>query len=86
MGRRALGRAALTRALRAACDQLFLTSLIAFIAPHSSTQVIVACMFAFGMLLLTISVRPYKEPANNLLATLSQIKCAPNCAEAPPHV
>jgi hypothetical protein len=29
-------------------QKLFLTSLISFIAPHTSVQVVVACMFAFG--------------------------------------
>jgi hypothetical protein len=34
-------------------------------------QVIVACLVAFGMLLLTIHVKPYREPANNQLAALA---------------
>ena len=51
--------------------KLFLTSLVAFIAPRTVVQVIVACLFAFGMLLLTIHVKPYRERANNQLVALS---------------
>ena len=42
-------------------------------APRSTVQVIVACLFAFGMVLLTIHIKPYRERANNQLLGLSQI-------------
>ena len=51
--------------------KLFLTSLISFIAPGSSVQVIVATMFAFGMLLFTVHLKPYREHAYNQLVSLS---------------
>jgi hypothetical protein len=54
-------------------QKLFLTSLIAFIAPHSAVQVIVAAMFAFVMLLLAVQVKPYRDRPNNQLLALSQI-------------
>ena len=46
---------------------------VAFVAPRSTVQVIVACLFAFGMVLLTIHIKPYRERANNQLVALSQI-------------
>ena len=54
-------------------QKLFLTSIIAFIAPHTSVQVIVACMWAFAYVLLTIQIRPYRERASNQLVSLSQV-------------
>ena len=57
-------------------QKLFFTSIIQFIAPHTSVQIIVATVFAFAMVLITIQLKPYREPANNQLAALSSIKCA----------
>jgi hypothetical protein len=55
-------------------QKLFLCSIIAFIAPHTSVQVIVAAMFSFGYVLLTIQVKPFREPAYNQLVALSQAR------------
>jgi len=49
------------------------TSIIPFIAPRSSVQIIVAALFALAMLLLTLHVEPYSSKASNELAALSQI-------------
>jgi hypothetical protein len=54
-------------------QKLFLTSIIAFVAPHTAVQVIVACLFAFVLVLFTIQVKPYRERSNNQLVALSQI-------------
>jgi hypothetical protein len=54
-------------------QKLFLTSIISFIAPRTAVQVIVACLFAFGMVLFTIQVKPYRERSNNQLVSLSQV-------------
>lgn len=54
-------------------QKLFLVSIIGFIAPRSSVQIIVATMFAFGMTLFAIAVKPYRERANNQLVALSQV-------------
>jgi hypothetical protein len=54
-------------------QKLFLTSVIAFVAPHTAVQVIVACLFAFVLVLFTIQIKPYRERANNQLVALSQI-------------
>jgi hypothetical protein len=73
-------------------QKLFLTSIIAFIAPRTAVQVIVACLFAFGMVLFTIQVKPYRERANNQLVSLSQVNlflflftCVPPAAHAHAH-
>jgi hypothetical protein len=54
-------------------QKLFFTSLLPFIAPHSSIQIICAILFAFAFVLITIQVKPYRDPANNQLAALSSI-------------
>jgi hypothetical protein len=54
-------------------QKLFLTGIIAFIAPHTAVQVIVATLFALGMVLFTTRIKPYRERANNQLVALSQI-------------
>jgi hypothetical protein len=54
-------------------QKLFLTSLIAFVAPHTAVQVIVACLFSFVLVLFTIQIKPYRERANNQLVALAQI-------------
>jgi hypothetical protein len=54
-------------------QKLFLTSVLTFIAPRSSVQIIAACLFAFAMLLATLQVKPYRSASGNQLAALSQI-------------
>ena len=54
-------------------QKLFLTSIISFVAPRSAVQVIVACMFAFAMVLFAIQVMPYKEGSSNQLLMVAQI-------------
>ena len=56
-------------------NKLFLCSVIAFVAPRTAVQVIVASMFAFCMVLVTTQVKPFREASNNALIALSQIKC-----------
>ena len=52
-------------------SKLFLTSIISLVAPRSATQIIVACMFAYLMVMTVQQVKPYRERANNQLASLS---------------
>jgi hypothetical protein len=46
---------------------------VSFIAPHTAVQIIIATMFAFGMVLFTTRIKPYRERYNNQLVSLSQI-------------
>ena len=55
-------------------QKLFFTSILAFIAPRTSVQVIVATMAAFAVVLLVTQVKPYRDASNNQLAALSQVK------------
>lgn len=54
-------------------EKLFLCSVILFIAPRSPVQVIVASMFAFVTLVVTIEAKPYSESANNQLLALVRL-------------
>ena len=54
-------------------QKLFLTSIIPFIAPRSSVQIIVAALFALCMLLVTLQTAPYRAASSNQLSALSQV-------------
>ena len=50
--------------------RLFLTGVLIFIAPGSSTQVATACLFALGSLVGFELMRPHVDPANAWLYRL----------------
>lgn len=55
--------------------RMLLTGVLIFIAPHTATQVAMACIFAFASLLGFELMRPHMDPSDSWLYRLVSSHC-----------